>query len=209
MNLKTVSIGGAITAAITAAIMAYFTPHVLLWIGIVIGLDIGATLLSWTYTQVRKITRFPNKALWKLDKNRVWIMWRAINSGFLFALLNGVAFTFFTNPLEGKQIAAVAVLWILNCALVGMSSPFTWVWTFKHLLPLLNRRVDAAGIRVDRDAAGKVVGIKDGNDDTVMVGRKGNHELAEEGGDEAGGPDGGAGDLGGGADAPAGGPREA
>lgn len=180
MKAKTVGIGATLAGLISSALMAYFTPHVLLWIGIVIGLDIGATLMSWAYTQVRKMLKFPNKALWKLDDNRVWIMRRAVFSGITFSIINGVVFAFFTAPLAGwQQYAAVAVLWIMNALLVGFSAPFTWVWTFKHLLPALNRKVDGYGVRVDRDDAGKVVGIKDGNDDTMLVGRKGNHEMAE------------------------------
>lgn len=184
---KRIGIGATITTILSAALMAIFTPDVLLWIGIILGIGIGASVMSWAYTQVRKMLKFPNKALWREDANRVWIMRRAVRSGFAFNLTGGVVFAFFQNPLDTwQQVTAVAVLWVMYSLLIGLTSPFTWSWTFEHLLPALNRYVDGHGVRVDRGADGKITGFKDGNDDTVFVGKGAKHEMVEEDSDMGG-----------------------
>lgn len=179
---RRVTIGGALTVAIATAIGVVLTPTVLAWTAIVIAIGIGSTFLSWGTTEAFKRLRLPPTP-WgdPQDPNltederqeirsyhRIMYAW-AMGTGLLYNALGGVVLTLVQGG--GTRVAVVLiVLWFLYSALIAVSSPHTWRWTFEHLLPALNRNVDSHGVDLRRDPeTGKIIGFKEGRDDTEYL----------------------------------------
>lgn len=159
---KSLTISGAILLVITSAITAIFTPEVMLWVFVIVGADVAAMVLSWSATEYYKRIHVATK--WTqdpvTDRIRPKLTIEQRNKVYQFAIRCGIAVTEaagvvllllsmflwdvinFADPRFWATMFVMFVCWQINSAIVGFSSPHVWVWTFDHLLPKINKRID-------------------------------------------------------------------
>lgn len=150
---------GALVAAIAAAIGVLFTPVVVMWCLIVLGLGVVGTMTGWGSTEMHKrlfivppitLTRYgkpiPQRDYWHTEKGKRCIRAWAFVYGFCWTFVTGVVCWLLITPgsLNSKQIFAVVVLWTVWSVLVGVSSPATYRFSKRYLLPLVVKRIDPA-----------------------------------------------------------------
>lgn len=157
--MKALTITGAVTAAIVAGVTTYLTPWVVLWGVIVAGLGLAGMLLGWGSTEaVKRLLivpppdyrmhdlRMTQRQYWNTERGKRRIYAWAISTAWLWTQICGVVFLLVTSTSTAEErqwLVVIGILWFVWSSLIGLSSPWLYRWTFKHVLPRLNRMVDA------------------------------------------------------------------
>ena len=153
MNIKSLTISGALTALVVGIIYQYgelITAEFLLFTAVILFFVFLSYGISWGLTEAyKRLYHHPKR--WKEESVKRKIYRCALYSGAGSMLLCG-SFFLLAEELTNSEILVVGIFWLMACLFVGLTSPLVWRWTFDKLVPRFNRFVSGKSMDNENEA---------------------------------------------------------
>lgn len=175
MNKTNLTIGGGIVLLIvtlTARLEGLITDQVLIWIASIILAVAASYAIAIGGTEWFKRRTFSQKVIDCIndihstgcDKQKRQTYDVAVITGFFSMLSCGVIFIIPQVP-DWRYKVVIAVLWLIGCVFVALTSPLVWRLFRKRFLKAAEE--DDGGVELVEDESGRVIKARR-NDETVL-----------------------------------------